>query len=331
MSFSVANPIFHKARQVRGITGVPRGSVHTYEPFFVNPRHWANFIIGPKESGKFTLVCHWLDEWRRNNRLDRLVLVSASTTCSRSEGPLGALRVNVNLNSPNWLDELDSLVALKKETAPLETWAVVLDQCFWQPWVLKHRLMRRLVTGGRQERVALFCLFERPPNRLDDFIRDNLDSVVALPYETLEGWQADLVHLTGGRFVPALWKEGKHPKHTLWAVSLTRSESVPHTIRPLPGARVVNFQQVKCLLGTTIEKKPYATASQAKSNSAIRSSGVKDRTKEPSDLSDSENKVGDVEKDVREGEEVPPATWWEAVSSWFPPLPSIGLFSAWSE
>jgi len=328
MSFSFTNPIFRKGRQVRGITGVPRGSVHTYEPFFLNPRHWANFIVGPKESGKFTLVCHWLDEWRRKNRLDRAVLVSASTTKGRSEGPLGALRVKVNLNSPDWLDELDALVALKQETAPLETWAIVLDQCFWQPWVLKHRLVRRLVTGGRQARVALFCLFERPPKGLDAMIQDNLDSVVAFPYGTLDGWQADLVSLTSGRFVPALWKDGEHPQYTMWATSLVKSSAtnnVPHTIRPLvvsAAIKTFDFGRVKCLLGASIEKKPYATASQPKPSETPTK-------EEPGAVSDSENE-GDV-KNVKEDEEVPPATWWEAVSSWLPPLPSIGLFSAWSE
>ncbi len=323
MSFSFSNPLFRKGRQVRGITGVPRGSVHTYEPFFTNPRHWANFIVGPKESGKFTLVCHWLDEWRRKNRLDRTVLVSSSTTKGRSSGPLGALKAQVNLNSPEWLDELDALVALKNDTAPLETWAIVLDQCFWQPWVLKHRLIRRLVTGGRQSRVALFCLFERPPKGLDSMIRDGLDSVVAMPCGTLDGWQKDLVALTEGRFVPDVWKGGEHPKYTLWISSLTKAGPVSHTIRPLP-KRTYDFAQVKGILNTKdspVQKKPYATPSHG---------GLKG-SKEPELLeSEDDGKLMGLDT-IKEEEEVPPATWWEAVSSWLPPLPSIGLFTAWSE
>lgn len=317
MSFSFSNPLFRKGRQVRGITGVPRGSVHTYEPFFTNPRHWANFIVGPKESGKFSLVCHWLDEWCRKNRLDRLVLVSSSGSKGRSSGPLGPFKAQVNLNSPEWLDELDRLVALKKDTAPLETWAIVLDQCFWQPWVMKHRLIRRLVTGGRQARVALFCLFERPPKNLDTMVMDGLDSLVALPYGTLEGWQKDLVSLSSGRFVPKVWKDGEHPKHTMWISTMAKSDLMPHTIRPLP-KRIHEFGQVKPLLTTPLEKIPYGTApSVAK---------PKD-TKEPEEIKE----MKDEEMNEKEEEEVPPATWWEAVSAWLPPVPSLGLFTAWSD
>lgn len=337
MSFSFSNPLFRKGRQVRGITGVPHGPIHTYEPFFTNPRHWANFIVGPKESGKFTLVCHWLDEWRRKNRLDRMVLVSSSTSSGRSAGPLGNFMAAVNLNSPDWLKELDALVALKKETAPLETWAIVLDNCFWQPWVLRHRLIRRLVTGGRQARVALFCLFERPPKGLDSLVSDGLDSIVALPYGTLDGWQQDLVALSGGRFVPGLWKEGEHPKHTLWVSSLVKPSmakpsmakrgSLPHTVRPLPPRDYV-FDTVAPLIGEKaggLTRKPYGTAPKSKPKDRKQN-----ETKNSEDEARNEPKeVGDLRN--KEEEEVPAATWWEAVSSWLPPLPSLGLFSAWSQ
>lgn len=310
MPFSFTNPLFRKGRQVRGITGVPRGGVQTYEPFFTNPRHWANFIIGPKESGKFTLVCNWLGEWRRKNRLDRLVVVSAKRS---AKDPLAKFFARVNLNSPDWINDLDGLVALKAETAPLETWAIVLDQCFWQPWVLKHRLIRRLMSQGKQLRIGLFCLFERPPQGLDANVKDYIDTVVALPYQTLEGWKEDLVSLTGGRFVPSIWDDGEHPKHTLWAWTQTRGGSVPYTIRPIKPADNLDFGPVEMMLGSLAVKQPYATAPQAKEGANVPAK------EEPEILPE------------KEDEDVPAATWWDALASWIPPLPAIGLFSAWSE
>lgn len=339
--------------------------IQTYEPLFTDTSMWMNIIIGPSKSGKFTLTRRWLLEWKRKNRLCKLVIVSSKHTerskqftdmnkfiskptlpvctdhtvridsdmndqrAGEYEGKCIEQNINdvetseaiiVNINSPDWLHDLENIVIEKARIAPLETWAVVLDNCFWQSWVLKHRVLRLIASSGARLRIGLFCLFSNIPESMNDMLKSNIDSIVALPHEASKTWAKRLETFTNGKFSVKKWDLCDHSRYEFWVCKMP---TTTYTARSKIYSNVREENEFECVVPLQFRKKqdvvPYVSVQTNIEHAYVSGNDQTHNTEH--------TPVGITNNNAKEMVSV--ATWWNKVCSWVPSIPSTGLFSVW--
>lgn len=322
--------------------------IRTYEPLFVDTNRWFNIIIGPHNSGKFTLTRQWLMTWKQKNRLCKLVIVS-SMHAKRAEqfedmnkfiakptevdvDKIGNINTNynvgngcenignsetiiVNLNSPDWLNDLENIILKKTHIAPLETWAIVFDSCFWQSWVLKHRVIGILASMGPQLRIGTFYLFDKIPESMSEFLKSNIDSIVAFPHKASKSWLNRLENFTNGSFSIKKWNSCDHVKYDFWVCKMPTTTYVVQSKKYFEIHKRNDFDGVVPL---QFRKKP----------SIVPYVSLQTDVQNSCDTKTTENKSSTIDnnKKIDTKEMVYVSTWWNTFLSWVPSIPSSGIF-----
>lgn len=155
----------------------------THSGLFESKEAHVNLLVGPKGAGKWSLLSQWLDTLRTNGQMDHLLIVSPYHVKATSEriASLNSFHWTPNFGNLKWLDTLEDLILGKPKD---ERWVLVLNQCFWNPSVHKHRLFRRLFTDAASLGVILFEMRLQMPKDMDS---DILDTLVVFPQSTKRG------------------------------------------------------------------------------------------------------------------------------------------------
>lgn len=152
----------------------------THSGLFESKEAHVNLLVGPKGAGKWSLLSQWLDTLRTNGQMDHLLIVSPYHVKAK-ETSLNSFHWTPNFANLKWLDTLEDLIMGKPKD---ERWVLVLNQCFWNPTVHKHRLFRRLFTDAASLGVILFEMRLQMPKDMDS---DILDTLVVFPQSTKRG------------------------------------------------------------------------------------------------------------------------------------------------
>lgn len=165
----------------------------THSGLFESKEAHVNLLVGPKRAGKWSLLTQWLEALSTNGQMDHLLVVSPYNIKTKNQS-LKSFQWTPNFANSKWLDTLEGLIMHKPED---EKWVLVLNQCFWNPTVHKHRLFRRLFADAASLGVILFELRLHMPKDMDT---DILDTLVVFPQSTKRGgkpskWNEDALAL----------------------------------------------------------------------------------------------------------------------------------------